>query len=1560
VEQLAAALPQLEILELIGQGGMGCVFKARQPKLDRLVAVKVLPQGYQVDPAFAGRFEREARALAALGHPNIVTIHDFGQSGGFYYLLMEYVDGVNLRQLMRSRKLSAREALAVVPPLCEALQFAHDRGIVHRDIKPENLLLDKSGRIKIADFGIAKMLGGETPEDSEAIAGTPRYMAPEQKFATETDHRSDIYSLGVVLYEMLTGELPSSRIEPPSRRVQIDVRLDEIVLKALEKTPELRFQSATDLRTKVETVMKEEPPSDQPSDAKFRRVIGRSKAYLSTPETLSTLTGQVFPFRNAGEIVLDEQHLTVVGSQKTWSIPLGAIRAVSLGNDSRTVNLFKVEWIRLVFQVDGKPETLFVSPFEGSGIWADKIRGQVTRLTGTSPTSSAMVPGEVPSSPLLFGVRFGLTLAVLFLLVWGILWFWRREVETAQGTLFSPAFGVPELLIVVVLSGLAFLAFLPRGTKNRSSSKTPERPPVGLLRRLACGLVGFLIPILPMVVYSLGVSQKARLDTEFQSRKMDLYQKEIDFTRDLEIANERMTSALEDARKVRDAQIEIAASPERANLRAEYETRMGKVTAWIESLMGQQQAARLNLDRIFQQKTDLERHQPGVSPTLGWGATLVALILLVTLYLMGQATIPLRIPATTFLIGLGVSFGTLRMVQSEQEVNHHQIVQAVQKSVGELPGEPGRYGPTYATWNSVFSAGHPTRSYTASIGIQPRCRMTVRTFVKLGTTTTEIPDACFLMNWGQPAQATSLSARWEPKLNSLGEPVLVLSGSGNQRPTKEVMIPGISGIPAQNAAKLVWNAVNPDPMNLTTYQQPSIDFYMDGPPIPMRGSSGNQYPGNGLRFPILMGHDPANPGVRVEILVEWRVKPLESSASHREEFIEWDLPGTRDPLANLPVQDVIPNHLVTMISSGAGNGGSTSGSSAPDGVSQFIWKVTGSSQRRVNIRWANQTLSRWMKRESSDGPFALTIQARAISRESSGGPETQIQLELQTGRENAPETKAWILPGVTRITSSPLWEKGPKTIWQYQPLELLPSAQGGLFLELSDRDDPPKPVTTASRNQPVTDKDLEVLPTGSQTEATMHRSSWLIRSRAQRFATIRYRDRAFKVALSQHPDSPRFEATLTAVQQFPSPNEMRIVWLIQRPGDYEIRETWVFPSMEIDHFKSAQGEFPNPTSPMELLKGGKGSLMLSLTEDDPSLKPLASTLRISHAPTTHPNPKPLDPKEIKAEENTISVFKIPSSGSTRDISWTVTSQWPATLRVRHKFPKGDGNTWGLPLIKDPLTGRFTATLRAEIFPLPADLAGIQKIHWVIQAPEEQEKKRIWKLPAREADTLEIAGAPERTFGINQPIDILKGTKGQVTLELNLPGNLPKPPAHGNPTSSPEWISAQASLEAYLKKGGQGEMTLVRNAGKPITGSSKARGGFSVDPTPATLALVASATEEVLGEVSQPQAWRKKEKGPSYLHLVFEPPLPITTSIPLDSKLQVIQAREILIPLPESQIPREILVCDNEKVRALRGFQPRWIEALIAGEEFQLKHLPAYQNLGAPWIAQPRVIPGSSR
>jgi len=337
-EEIAPHFPQLEIVECLGRGGMGVVYKARQKTLNRLVALKLLAPERASDAKFAERFAREAQALAALNHPNIVTIHDFGQAGGFYFLLMEFVDGVNLRQLLRARKFTPEEALAIVPRLCDALQFAHERGIVHRDIKPENLLLDKTGRVKIADFGIAKILGpanGDSPVGefatlesvTHSAVGTRGYNAPEQQTAPRrVDSRADIYSLGVVFYEMLTGELPGKRIEPPSRKVQIDVRLDEIVLRTLESSPERRWQTAAELRTQVETIAATPNSAVKPHSRRLnprqlvvRGVVGACTALLVIFAGWAVLKNFSVPGSSKAEL---NQKLPTIGPQ----MPSGQVR----------------------------------------------------------------------------------------------------------------------------------------------------------------------------------------------------------------------------------------------------------------------------------------------------------------------------------------------------------------------------------------------------------------------------------------------------------------------------------------------------------------------------------------------------------------------------------------------------------------------------------------------------------------------------------------------------------------------------------------------------------------------------------------------------------------------------------------------------------------------------------------------------------------------------------------------------------------------------------------------------------------------------------------------------------------------------------------------------------------------------------------------------------------------------------------------------------------------------------------------------------------------------------
>lgn len=313
IEKLSELLPSLEILELLGAGGMGAVYKARQKGLDRIVALKVLPEEFSRDAKFALRFTREARTLARLNHPNIVSLFEFGNVQDTHYFLMEFVDGTTLRDVIQGGRLAPEQAFQIVPRLCDALQYAHDNGVIHRDIKPENILLGRDGEIKIADFGLSRLLDNQSYLNdltrTHQLMGTPRYMAPEQlEGAAGIDHRADIYSLGVVFYEMLTGELPIGRFAAPSQKVEIDVRLDEVVLKTLEKEPQHRYQHASQIKSDVQSITS----AGDASGVAATRMLSEShstanRSPASTGSTAATVsTGSA---RNPSGADLQEQEL---------------------------------------------------------------------------------------------------------------------------------------------------------------------------------------------------------------------------------------------------------------------------------------------------------------------------------------------------------------------------------------------------------------------------------------------------------------------------------------------------------------------------------------------------------------------------------------------------------------------------------------------------------------------------------------------------------------------------------------------------------------------------------------------------------------------------------------------------------------------------------------------------------------------------------------------------------------------------------------------------------------------------------------------------------------------------------------------------------------------------------------------------------------------------------------------------------------------------------------------------------------------------------------------------
>jgi hypothetical protein len=261
-EELQKMLPQYEITHLLGRGGMGAVYKGRQITLDRAVAIKILSNDLEAaDASFAERFKNEARAMAKLSHAGIVTVHESGQTvDGLLYIVMEFIEGTDVsRMIAQQGRLHTEHAMAITAHVCDALQYAHERGIIHRDIKPANIMIGYDGVVKVADFGLAKMsqTGDSGLTQSGVAMGTLHYMAPEAlTLGNAVDHRADVYAVGVMLYQMLVGKLPQGMFELPSLQVPgLDPRYDGIIAKALRDDREIRYQSAREMRQDLDGIV---------------------------------------------------------------------------------------------------------------------------------------------------------------------------------------------------------------------------------------------------------------------------------------------------------------------------------------------------------------------------------------------------------------------------------------------------------------------------------------------------------------------------------------------------------------------------------------------------------------------------------------------------------------------------------------------------------------------------------------------------------------------------------------------------------------------------------------------------------------------------------------------------------------------------------------------------------------------------------------------------------------------------------------------------------------------------------------------------------------------------------------------------------------------------------------------------------------------------------------------------------------------------------------------------------------------------------------------------------
>jgi serine/threonine-protein kinase len=348
----------------IGQGGIAEIFRARQESLNRDVAIKILFPKLTFDPEIVRRFERESLVVARLNHPNIVHIIDRGSAGGRYFFVMEYVDGTNLKEIIAADQVPLRTKLEMIVSICKALDYAHKNGVIHRDIKPANVLIDRQGNALVADFGIAQIVG--TPESeatsTDVIMGTFAYMSPEQKVSsTNVDHTTDIYAVGVMLYELLIGKKPMGRFKLPSEiNRQLDSRFDDIIMKCLSQDAKDRYQSAVKLKDAVLEIIGGTGVGDNGDDVSF----DDSDSFLGKCRYLDTIRETKF-----GSTILVENKLNK---------RLYVIKKHNKGPAGRKeANLLKSLKHKNVINIFGaggdKNSTVVISEYAPGGSLADRL-----------------------------------------------------------------------------------------------------------------------------------------------------------------------------------------------------------------------------------------------------------------------------------------------------------------------------------------------------------------------------------------------------------------------------------------------------------------------------------------------------------------------------------------------------------------------------------------------------------------------------------------------------------------------------------------------------------------------------------------------------------------------------------------------------------------------------------------------------------------------------------------------------------------------------------------------------------------------------------------------------------------------------------------------------------------------------------------------------------------------------------------------------------------------------------------------------------------------------------
>jgi serine/threonine protein kinase len=402
-----------ELEEVVGTGGMSSVYRAHDRLLERDVALKVLHQEFTADTDYVERFRREARSVAQLSHPNIVTVIDRGEQDGRQFIVFEYVKGENLKALVqRVGPLPEEDAVRLALQIARALGFAHDNGLVHRDVKPQNVLLNGDGQAKVTDFGIARSLdvGGLT--QTGTVMGTSDYIAPEQARGSQADAQSDIYSLGAVLYELLTGEVPFPgdnfvavamrhiNEPPPSvreRRPDVSPRVDAVIRRAMAKEPRDRFGSMDELCAELSACLSPETgasgaqtmvvprrraPADRPS-------VGPLILLLAGLAVLAGILGGVFAFTDSGSQLSD-----LVGSKKSTGATAGPVKfTAASAYDPFGDNSEHPERAREA--IDGNPATAWNTEHYNGGLHKRGV-GLVLGLGAAKKLSKLVVRSDTP------------------------------------------------------------------------------------------------------------------------------------------------------------------------------------------------------------------------------------------------------------------------------------------------------------------------------------------------------------------------------------------------------------------------------------------------------------------------------------------------------------------------------------------------------------------------------------------------------------------------------------------------------------------------------------------------------------------------------------------------------------------------------------------------------------------------------------------------------------------------------------------------------------------------------------------------------------------------------------------------------------------------------------------------------------------------------------------------------------------------------------------------------------------------------------------------------------